>query len=97
MKKLLCLCLATFTMSVAGAETAVKTTGGGHWVPYQDVGLDRNRNGRIDRTEWSRPLPSKKDRPWAQPQPLQGQTRRWDLKWVESSSPALPTAQTTKI
>jgi len=95
MKKLIFLCLMTLPLSFAGAETVVKP--GGHWVPYRDVGVDRNHNGRIDKSEWSQPLPSKKDRPWAQPQPLQGQTRRWDVKWVENSALAPQTAQATKL
>lgn len=92
MKNLIFLCLLSLPL---GAETVVKSTGG-HWVPYRDTGVDRNRNGRIDRNEWSRPLPSKSDRPWAQPKPLQGQTRRWDLKWVENPTSVSP-VQATKI
>lgn len=95
MKKLICLCLATMTLSLAGAETAVKT--GGRWMPYRDTGVDRNHNGRIDKIEWSKPVPSITERPWAQPQPLQGQTMRWDLKWVENASTALPARPATKI
>ena len=93
MKKI--LLLSFLTLSVAGAETLVVKTPG-HWVPYRDQGVDRNHNGRIDKNEWTRPIPFKQDRPWAQPQPLQGQTVRWDLKWVQNPGSSLP-APVTKI
>ena len=95
MKKLI-VCSLLFPWTLAGAETALKSASG-RWVVSHYTGQDRNHNGRIDRGEWSRPLPPKADRPWAQPQPLQGQTRRWDLKWVENATPATPDPKATRI
>jgi len=95
MKKLICLALTALSLSssLAWADSNIQATpvSNGRWVRVDDYGTDRNRNGRIDEKEWSQPRPAN-PQPWNKPQPLQGQTHRWDLKWevAPASQPVQP-------
>lgn len=68
---------------------------GGHWLRTDRYGMDRNKNGRIDRDEWTIVRTQGDDRvasPWNKARPERpGEVHRYNVLWDEDG-----TASTTE-